>query len=279
MDSRVPQAVLEAAARRAHRAAVARTLDAGLPWGSARNGLGGTDTVQQAPSLDWAVFDQAPPWLALDGASLCMLRRRVGSVLLAPALRLWIAAAKVNAAREAVGHAWWWRLLDHRPWPDWSSELAQWGDWPAEAATSADAVAEVLDDAGAAVLLATLPHGALRHAASLALGSSAMTTPMSMPQAQAQAVLGLTLRLLQDEAFALQAQANGSGSTRDDGTAEAADEAADDTADDAAATSARDGSTGGGNANANANANATVNISASATAATVDARKPADATP
>jgi hypothetical protein len=199
MNDRVPQAVLEAAARRAHRAAVARTLEGGL---------------------DWAAFDQAPPWLALDGASLRMLQRRVGSVLLAPALRLWIAAAKVKAAREAVGHAWWWRLLDHRPWPDWSSEVAQWGDWPTEAATSADAVAEVLDDAGAAVLLATLPHGALRHAASQALGSSATAPPLVMPQAQAQAVLGLTLRLLQDEAFAVQAQAEESGGTRDDATGE-----------------------------------------------------------
>ena len=214
MDKRVPQAVLDAAARRAHRAAVAKTLE-----GAAHEEPGGTAAPPRAASLDWPALDAAPPWLALDGPSLQMLRRRAGSVLLAPALRLWIGAAKVNAAREAVGHAWWWRLLDHRPWPDWSPELAQWGDWPADDTTSAAAVGAVLDEAGTEVLLATLPHGALRHAASQTLGANPATTFGVMPQAQAQAVLALTVRLLQDEAFATQARA-------DAAKGEAAEEAA-----------------------------------------------------
>lgn len=284
MDARVPRAVLEAAARRAHRAAVARTLEAGLPpersqggpapvRGSERSEPGGTGQPHAA-ALDWAALDAAPPWLALDAVSLRLMRRRVGSVLLAPALRLWIAAAKVKAARDAVGAAWWWRLLDHRPWPDWSNELAQWGDWPAEDTTSADAVAAVLDDAGTAVLLATLPHGALRHAASEALGSSTTTAPMVMAQAAAQAVLALTVRLLQDEAFAAQAQADASNRTRDDGAVETAGEApvgaADDAAGDAADRAAASGADDASRDRASGSADSRV-------ASPVDTRRPAQA--
>jgi hypothetical protein len=222
----LPQAVRDAAAQRAQRAAVARALEGRAP--------------RQAAGLDWQALDDAPPWIALDDNSLRLLRRRVGSVLLAPALRLWISAAKVNAARATLGDDWWRRLLEHQPWPDWSSELAQWGDWPADAPSTPEAVAAVLDEAGGAVMLGTVPHGALRHAVSQALAAlaaleSAATplesatatslestaarfestaarfesaaTPLesitlAMPQARAQAVLALTFALLRDEATA-----------------------------------------------------------------------------
>ncbi len=159
--------------------------------------------------LDWQALEQAPPWLALDPTSLRVLQRRVGSVLLAPALRLWISAARVSAARAAVGDAWWRRLLEHATWPDWSGELAQWGDWPEPdgASSSGEAVAAVLDEAGAAVLQATVPPGVLAHVASQVLATMASTTeptqtvnPSLMPQSKAQAVLAITLQLLREEA-------------------------------------------------------------------------------
>ncbi len=181
-----PASVVRAAAtQRAHRAAVAQNLAARAPT--------------EALTLDWQALTQAPAWLALPEGSLNVLRRRVGSVLLAPALRLWISASRINAAREAVGEAWWSQLLSHEAWPSWPTEA---GDWPSGASSSPDAVATVFDEVGAAVLLATLPHGALRH---VALQAFAPVADVILPQAQAQAVLSITLALIERDAAASQA--------------------------------------------------------------------------
>lgn len=162
---------------RALRAAIARRLLADAPT--------------EARSLSWAQLDTAPAWLALPHDELHALARRCGSVLAAPALRLWIAAPLRELGRAALGPAWWRALRSAPDWPRLPDGLpAALADWPPVA--SPDALAQQFTEAGAAVLLAGLPHGALRHAASRRLGAVGAWV---MPQATALAVLRETLAL------------------------------------------------------------------------------------
>ena len=164
-----------AAQQRHQRAAVARRLLA--------------EAAPLARNLDWAALDQAPPWMALSTGGLALFTRRVGSVLAAPALRLWIAAPQITAARAAVGSAWWQALMARADWPPLPPQVQT---WPDGATVDADGVARVLHEAGAAVLLATLPHGALRHVASQLL---APVAAFLMPGPAAQALLQTALQL------------------------------------------------------------------------------------
>jgi hypothetical protein len=164
-----------AAARRQHRAAVAQQLLA--------------EAEPSARALDWVMLDEAPPWLALSRSARGLFTRRVGAVLAGPALRLWIAAPQVAAAQAAVGADWWQALMVQAGWPPLPPQVAP---WPDGAATDAEGVAGVLHEAGAAVLLATLPHGALRHAASQLLAPSA---PLLMPRTAAEALLATALQI------------------------------------------------------------------------------------
>ena len=143
----------------------------------------------EARSLSWAQLASAPHWLALDSAALQQLMLRCGSVLAAPALRLWIAGPARERARAVLGVAWWRQL---RAQPDWPSLPSALDGWPGEVAP--EALAQQFREAGAAVLLASLPHGALRHAAARRLGPVAAWV---MPQPTALAVLQATLQLQQ----------------------------------------------------------------------------------
>lgn len=151
----------------------------------------------EARSLSWAQLDAAPAWLALERAELLALARRCGSVLAAPALRLWIAGPLRELARTALGVPWWRAVRSAPDWPALPADLpASLSDWPD--VTTPEALAQRFTEAGAAVLLAGLPHGALRHAASRRLGPVAAWV---MPQATALAVLRETLAL-QDRGLA-----------------------------------------------------------------------------
>lgn len=163
------------ATARAQRAALARELLHKAP--------------QAAAALDWETLSQAPGWLALPETERAHFSRRVGSVMLAPALRLWISAPRVAAAREAVGADWWAALQSHNEWPALPAGMATWPD-----GGDAANVGELLRMAGASVLQALLPHGALRHAAAALLAPAA---PFVMPAQQAQAVVQATWALAQ----------------------------------------------------------------------------------
>lgn len=145
----------------------------------------------EARALTWPQLDAAPAWLALEQDELLALARRCGSVLAAPALRLWIAGPLRELARASLGAAWWRALRSAPTWPALPegapSALA---DWPQ--VSTPEALARQFTEAGAAVLLAGLPHGALRHAASRRLGAVGAWV---MPQATALAVLRETLAL------------------------------------------------------------------------------------
>ena len=146
----------------------------------------------EARTLSWAQLDAAPAWLALERAELQALALRCGSVLAAPALRLWIAGPLRELARATLGVAWWRALRGAPDWPALPEGLpASLEHWP-EPSTTPEALGRQLTEAGAAVLLAGLPHGSLRHAASRRLWPVAAWV---MPQATALAVLRETLAL------------------------------------------------------------------------------------
>ncbi|MGQ3096311.1 MAG: hypothetical protein ACT6RP_22875, partial [Roseateles sp.] len=133
--------------------------------------------------------------LALERSELLALALRCGSVLAAPALRLWIAGPLRELARTALGVPWWRAVRDAQDWPPLPDDLAKGlpsslSDWP-DVSTPA-ALSQQFTEAGAAVLMAGLPHGSLRHAASRRLGPVAAWV---MPQATALAVLRETLAL------------------------------------------------------------------------------------
>lgn len=145
----------------------------------------------EARSLSWAQLDAAPAWLALERTELLKLAQRCGSVLAAPALRLWIAGPLRELARSALGAPWWRALRSEPDWPALPEPLhAGLSAWPD--ANEPSALNQQFTEAGAAVLLAGLPHGALRHAASRRLGPVAAWV---MPQPTALAVLHATLAL------------------------------------------------------------------------------------
>lgn len=141
-------ALSEAIGQRARRAAKARRL------------MSRADA--EAERIAWHELEAAPDWLALDDEDLLLHARRVGAVLCAPALRLWIDAARIAAARLAVGDLYWHVLLAQ---PDPATP----GAGVVPALDAADTVAPMLAKCGLSALLATLPEGAVRHAAMAAL--------------------------------------------------------------------------------------------------------------
>lgn len=151
------------------------------------------DAPVEARTLTWPQLDAAPAWLALERAELQVLALRCGSMLAAPALRLWISGPLRELARAAVGAPWWRALRSTPHLPPLPAGLpASLADWPQ--VSTPEALAQQFTEAGAAVLLAGLPHGAMRHAASRRLGPMAAWV---MPQATALAVLRETLALQQ----------------------------------------------------------------------------------
>ena len=132
---------MTAAARR-RRAAVAERLLSGAP--------------RRAPALDWDTLGDAPAWLALDDDAFATFQCRVGALLYAGVLRLWIDRGRLAAAQRALGAPFMEALLSKQDevmlGPDLAACLEIEG--PAH-------VQPALRLAGASVLLAALPAGAL----------------------------------------------------------------------------------------------------------------------
>lgn len=163
-------------AQREHRARVAERLSRGAPVAAA--------------TLGWDALQAAPEWLGWPDDALALWQRRVGATFCAPALRRWIDTPRVQALRAAVGDAFY-RTLLRADDPVRAALPIGLPDWPRTGA-EADGVAALLRSCGAAVLVCTLPHGALRHAVSQALAPLA---ELMMPAAHAQALAERTVAL------------------------------------------------------------------------------------
>jgi hypothetical protein len=156
-------AAIEVRERRRRRSAIAARLLAS-----------GADAMS---AIDWEMLETAPAWLALPDAKLATLQRQIGALLYAPEIRLWIDGARLNAARAVLGDTFMKTLLAQR-------DLA----FPQDTGTrprieSAEHVLTHLQVAGASVLLASIPQGALRRAVSAAMAPTA-AMPMACEMAQ-----------------------------------------------------------------------------------------------
>ncbi|MEO7244759.1 MAG: hypothetical protein ABIX12_06395 [Rubrivivax sp.] len=139
------------AARRAHRAALARRLVSCAP--------------EACAALDWDALGRAPDWLALTESERDGLQSRIGALLYARAVRLWIDGPRLDAARTVLGDTFLETLLTQ---PDEQSIPTALADVP-PIATAAH-VAPTWQTVGASVLLASLAPGPLRQAAKALLG-------------------------------------------------------------------------------------------------------------
>jgi len=167
--------VHDASARRHRRAAVARRLLAAAP-----------DAVA---SLDWDTLDAAPTWLALSDADLMVLSRHVGAILCAASIRLWIDGARLGAARAALGAPFLQALL---ALPD--AQVLPRNVAPCPRIDAAEQVAPMLRTSGLGVLLASLPSGPLRRAATALLGSTASTMAPALAHTLVSRAQTLTVR-------------------------------------------------------------------------------------
>ncbi|HSW22731.1 MAG TPA: hypothetical protein VLJ62_08185, partial [Burkholderiaceae bacterium] len=166
---------IDAAARRHRRAAVARRLLAAAPAAAA--------------SLDWETLDSAPAWLALSDPELMVLARQVGAMLCAASVRLWIDGARLGAARAALGAPFLHAL---QALPD--TQVLPRNVAPCPRIDTAEQVAPMLRTSGLGVLLASLPNGPLRRAATALLGSTALTMAAALAQALVSRAQTLTAR-------------------------------------------------------------------------------------
>ncbi|WP_280156089.1 hypothetical protein [Piscinibacter sp. XHJ-5] len=162
-----------ASQRRQLRAAVAQRLLAKAPAAAA--------------ALDWDMLGQAPLWLAMSDAALTQFARQVGAVLCAPALRLWIDARRLAAARAALGETFLQALLAQPDVPAIEPQLSN-----ALRLDTPEQVGALLQAAGAGVLLASLPPGLLQAAAAALMAPAAA---LAMPASTAQALVSRARQL------------------------------------------------------------------------------------
>lgn len=132
-------------------------------------------------AVDWDTLDRAPEWLALGETQLALLMRQVGAVVNAPQIRLWIDGPRVAAAREALGENFMRALAAQRDLLPLPGDVT-----PQPRIDAAGQVASRLQTSGAAVLLAALPDGPLRRAATAAF---APATALAMAGELAQSLL------------------------------------------------------------------------------------------
>jgi len=157
-------AALEIRERRRRRAAIAARLLAS-----------GADAIS---SIDWETLENAPAWLGLPEAKLATLQRQIGALQYAQEIRLWIDGPRLTAARTALGDGFLPALLAQR---DLIAFPAETGVKPR--IDAAEKVTTHLQVAGAAVLLASMPQGALRRVVSAAMAPTA-PSPLAPELAQ-----------------------------------------------------------------------------------------------
>lgn len=160
-------AAIEIRERRRRRAAIATRLVA-----SAADALS---------AVDWATLENAPAWLALPDAKLAILQRQIGALLYAPEIRLWIDGARIGAARQALGDAFLQTLLAQRDLTAFAQDTGA-----RKRVDTAEQVGPHLQMAGAAVLLASLPQGAVRRVVTAAM---APTAPAPIASELAQSLI------------------------------------------------------------------------------------------
>ena len=157
-------AAIEVRERRRRRSAIAARL-----LGS------GAEAIS---AIDWETLETAPAWLALPDTKLATLQRQIGALLYVAEIRLWIDGARLTAARTVLGETFMQTLLAQRDLFAFPQDI---GTRPR--IDTAEHVPTHLQVAGASVLLASIPKGALRRVVSAAMAPTA-ALPMACEMAQ-----------------------------------------------------------------------------------------------
>ena len=134
MSASVAPAMRDMRTRRAHRAAVARTLIDG-PLASA----------PEAAGVDWRQLGELPGWCLWPAAPRLRLVRVVGALFAAPGMRLWIDGRRLEVARALIGRATLARVMTCHALPMQAPAVPPAGD-----------LQRLFDSTGRAVLLGSL---------------------------------------------------------------------------------------------------------------------------
>ncbi len=159
--------------RRAHRSSVARAL--------------ATTATADLQGVTWGQLGELPDWCLWADAKRIRLVRVAGALFAAPGMRLWIDAARLRAARALVGDPMFDRVMQAPALPSQAPGLPAGGD-----------LARLLDTAGRAVLLGSLPVGWMRSFAAARLPAADARAPLC-PAAVARSLASQALELLAEE--------------------------------------------------------------------------------
>ena len=134
MSASVAPAMRDMRARRAHRAAVARTLIDG-PLASA----------PEATGVDWRQLGELPGWCLWPAEPRLRLVRVVGALFAAPGMRLWIDGRRIEIARALIGKTTLARVMACPALPIQAPAVPPAGD-----------LLRLFDSSGRAVMLGSL---------------------------------------------------------------------------------------------------------------------------
>ena len=160
-------------ARRAHRAAVARTLlDGSLA------------STPEATTVEWRQLGELPEWCLWPADARLRLLRVTGALFAAPGMRLWIDGRRIEIARTLIGTATLARVMACPALPIQAPAVPPAGD-----------LQRLFDASGRAVLLGSLDPAWMRGAAGPLLpAADARTAPC--PPAIARPLVGQALALI-----------------------------------------------------------------------------------
>ncbi len=144
--------------------------------------------AESAQPLDWALLLEVPEWCDWPPSRREHLVLIAGALFAAPAMRLWIEARRIAAARSIIGADAFDRVMAHESLPHAAPEL------PAE-----EDIRALLQAAGAGVLLGGLSHDGLRNSLAPLLPTSAGALPHTVAAALTADALALVAALEQDE--------------------------------------------------------------------------------
>ena len=143
MSASLSPALHDVRTRRAHRAAVARTLIDG-PVACAPESAG----------MEWRQLGELPAWCLWPADARLRLLRVVGALFAAPGMRLWIDGRRLEIARSLIGPATLARVMACPALPIQAPAVPPSGD-----------LQRLFDSSGRAVLLGSLGAAWMRVAA------------------------------------------------------------------------------------------------------------------
>lgn len=136
--------------------------------------------------LDWALLLEVPEWCHWPSSRREYLVLIAGALFAAPAMRLWIEARRIAAAKSVIGADAFDKVMAHESLPHAAPQLPAGED-----------IRELLQAAGAGVLLGSLSHDGLRNGLAALLPPPVGTLPHTVAAALTADALVLVAMLEQ----------------------------------------------------------------------------------